>query len=495
MIQLLSYFILSLYILCLSILMIYGLHRYWIIYLYKKYKQQQKGSGLDIGQCPMSRPDPFVPFVTVQLPLFNEKYVAERLIDAVAHFDYPSDKLEIQVLDDSTDETVAVVGKKVLEWKSKGLDIVHLRRPHRNGFKAGALADGLKVAKGEFVAIFDADFIPPADFLKKTLVPFQNSAVGMVQTRWGHINSDYSLLTRLQAIFLDGHFMLEHTARYGSGAFFNFNGTAGVWRKKTIESAGGWSSRTLTEDLDLSYRAQLNGWKFVYLSDYVCPAELPVDIHSLRSQQKRWTKGAIQVARYILKDLWTSKLSLHTKLEGSVHLTANIGYLLTILVSLLLLPCLFLRHLVHWPGVEIVEVMAFFATTISISTFYMISQKEIYPDWKVKIKDIPVLLSFGIGMCVSNAMAVFEGLLNKPSDFIRTPKYNIQSKLDRWTRKTYAKNQCAPWLPQSFFALYSMATFGVALLYKNWGAMPFIFLFLFGFTYVAGLSYAHSTKE
>ncbi|MCB4756790.1 MAG: glycosyltransferase, partial [Elusimicrobia bacterium] len=266
-----------------------------------------------------------------------------RLIDSICALDYPKEKLEIQVLDDSTDKTVQIVERKVAEKRSMGFNIQQLRRGTRSDFKAGALAWGLNIAKGEFIGIFDADFMPPSQFLKATLPYFSDSKVGMVQTRWGHVNPDYSLLTRLQALFLDGHFLLEHTARYKSGAFFNFNGTAGIWRKATIETSGGWSARALTEDLDLSYRAQLQGWKFVYVPEFVCPAELPVDINAFRTQQRRWTKGAIQVARYLLKDLWRARLPLHTKVEATAHLTANIGYLMVLVVGLLILPSLLFR--------------------------------------------------------------------------------------------------------------------------------------------------------
>jgi cellulose synthase/poly-beta-1,6-N-acetylglucosamine synthase-like glycosyltransferase len=350
------------YVFVLAILTFYGLHRYWIVYLYwKHHKWTQKKP-----TPPFSSIE--IPFVTIQLPLYNEMYVAERLLNQVCELDYPKDKLEIQVLDDSTDRTSDILESLIEKKKSLGFQISHLRRASRAGFKAGALAHGLAQSKGEFVAIFDADFMPPTGFLKATIPYFQDPTVGMVQTRWGHINADYSLLTRLQAVFLDGHFLLEHTARYKSGALFNFNGTAGIWRKSAIESAGGWSPRTLTEDLDLSYRAQLKGWKFVYDPDFVCPAELPVDIHAFLSQQKRWTKGALQVAKYILSDVWRSTLSFHAKIEATVHLTGNLGYLLTILVAVLLLPALYVRQSLSW-NLGGLELFVFIATTISITFF------------------------------------------------------------------------------------------------------------------------------
>jgi len=483
-----SFLTLGIYVLCLLVLMVYGLHRYWIVYLYWRYHKRLKK--IPVPSSSLT----YFPHVTVQLPLYNEKYVAPRLIEAVCALDYPKEKLEIQVLDDSNDETVQIVKKIVGEKRKEGYNIHHIQREKRTGFKAGALAYGLKKAKGEFTAIFDADFVPPTAFLKATLPYFQDQKIGMVQTRWGHINADYSLLTRLQALFLDGHFLLEHTARNASGAFFNFNGTAGIWRKEAIVSAGGWSARTLTEDLDLSYRAQLAGWKFIFVPHFVCPAELPVDIAAFRSQQKRWTQGAIQVAKYILKDLWRAPLPLRTKIEATAHLTSNIGYLLTIVVSLLLLPSLLIRSQLNWPGVQVVEFLAFVATTISISFFYAVSQRELYPKWKRKLKDIPALLSFGIGMGVTNARAVLEGLMGKNSDFVRTPKYDIRTRLDTWVKKTYAKRQPTPWRLQACFAGYSLLTFSIAVYLSNWLSLPFIGLFLFGFSYVAGLSYIQSSS-
>lgn len=439
-------------------------------------------------------PGSSTPFVTVQVPLYNEMYVAERVIDYCARLDYPKDKFEIQVLDDSVDETVEIVQRRVQYWQSQGIQIKQLRRPHRKGFKAGALGFGLTEGQGELVAIFDADFMPPPDFLKKTVPHFSSPNVGMVQTRWGHINADYSLLTRLQALFLDGHFLLEHTARFKSGAFFNFNGTGGIWRKEAIVNSGGWKSRTLTEDMDLSYRAQLKGWRFIYLSDYVCPAELPVDIHAFRTQQKRWTKGAIQVARFLLRDIWRAPIPFLTKFESTAHLTANLAYLLTFLVSLLLLPSLVLRHYIDWSPLPWLEGAVFVTTMISVGVFYAVSQKELYPDWRWRLRDIPALLSFGIGMCIGNTKAVWEGLMGQTTDFQRTPKYGIKKGGEGWVQKVYARDGCQVWSIQMGFAIYSVVTFGVAALMSNWGALPFLMLFVFGFSYIGVLSFLHKNQ-
>ncbi|MCB4757715.1 MAG: glycosyltransferase family 2 protein [Elusimicrobia bacterium] len=485
-----SSLVMGLYVALLGVLMIYGLHRFWIVYLYCRYHKGRKGA----PPHPKSFNALTAPVVTIQLPLYNEMYVAERLIDSICALDYPKEKLEIQVLDDSTDRTVQIVERKVAEKRAMGFDIHQLRRGTRTDFKAGALAWGLKIAKGEFIGIFDADFMPPSQFLKATLPYFSDSNVGMVQTRWGHVNQDYSLLTRLQALFLDGHFLLEHTARYKSGAFFNFNGTAGIWRKAAIETSGGWSARALTEDLDLSYRAQLQGWKFVYMPEFVCPAELPVDINAFRTQQRRWTKGAIQVARILLKDLWRAPLPLHTKVEATAHLTANVGYLLVFVAVLLLLPSLILRGHVFGGGIAIIEISVFFVSVFSMAFFYVFSQRELYPDWRWRIKDIPVLLSFGIGMSVSNAMAVWEGLTGQPSDFVRTPKYGIQRAGENWLKKDYARRKNPVALMPLFLTIYSGFTLYVALIRDNWAALPFIAMFIFGFSYLAGLSILQRIK-
>jgi cellulose synthase/poly-beta-1,6-N-acetylglucosamine synthase-like glycosyltransferase len=473
----------------LAVLTVYGLHRYWIVFLYWRHHKRPRSTR---ARPPL--PADFRPVVTVQLPVYNERYVVERLIETVCALEYPRENLEIQVLDDSTDDTVAIASAMVERMRALGFDIHHLRRGTRAGYKAGALAWGLTRARGEFVAIFDADFMPPPGFLTATLPHFIDPRVGMVQTRWGHINAGYSMLTRLQALFLDGHFLLEHTARYKSGAFFNFNGTAGIWRARAITSAGGWSARTLTEDLDLSYRAQLAGWKFVYDPDFVCPAELPVDIHAFQTQQSRWTKGALQVARHILKDLWKARLPLHTKLEATVHLTGNLGYLLTIVVAVLLLPSLFLRDNISI-NLGLIEICIFLATSLSISFFYAFSQRELYPDWRWRMRDLPALLSFGIGMCASNARAVLDGIFGHESEFIRTPKYDIRSGGDSWVRKVYARGNRRNWRLHAAFCLYSLATLATAAFESHWAAVPFILLFVFGFGYVTGLSFLHAADR
>src|SRR3954463_7778437 len=327
---------LAAYFFVLIVLAIYGWHRYYLVYLYMSNRDKEPLPG---------RPLDPLPVVTIQLPLYNEMYVAERLIDAVCAIDYPHDLLEIQVLDDSTDETRSIAELAVRRHASRGFDIRYLHRVDRTGYKAGALEAGLAESTGEFIAIFDADFIPPKDFLKRTLPYFgTDSRIGMVQARWGHINQDYSLLTKIQSILLDAHFVLEHGARNRSGCFFNFNGTAGVWRREAIGSAGGWQHDTLTEDLDLSYRAQLAGWRFVFLPDVVSPAEVPVEMNSFKSQQHRWAKGSIQTCMKLLPRILRSNQPLKVKVEAFFHLSANFNYLLMSLLSILMFPAMWVRY-------------------------------------------------------------------------------------------------------------------------------------------------------
>lgn len=474
------------YFVLIALLMIYGLHRLWVLYLYwRTHPSGQdipRGTGFDETDAPR---------VTVQLPIYNEKFVVERLINAVCELDYPADRLEIQVLDDSTDETERLAAGRVGQWRMLGVNITHCRRGSREGFKAGALQWGLDRTESELIAIFDADFVPPRDFLKKTVSYFKNSNVGMVQTRWGHLNESASLFTRLQAMLLDGHFLLEHTARFRSGAFFNFNGTAGVWRRTAIAGSGGWSARTLTEDLDLSYRAQLKGWKFIYLPHVVCPAELPVDIFSFRSQQNRWSKGALQVAWRVLGDVWKAPLPVLTKLEATAHLTSNVGYILTLMLSLSLLPTLFFRDQMP-PTFHYLEAAAFFLSITSIVLFYSFCQRELHRNWIRRLRDIPALLALGIGMGLANAKAVFEGVINHSSEFVRTPKYGITGNKVR-KDLPYSNPQRSFLFLQLAFAVYSAGTFLIAIARQNWPVLPFLSLFVFGFSFLTyeALRYRH----
>ena len=464
----------------LSILAIYGWHRYYLVYLYMKHK----------GNAPVPLPDLVdLPRVTVQLPIFNEMYVADRLIDTVCEIDYPRELLEIQVLDDSTDETTSIAELAVRRHAARGFDIHYLHRVDRTGYKAGALEAGLQQATGEFIAIFDADFIPPTDFLKRTLPHFSTDPkIGMVQARWGHINQDYSLLTKIQSILLDAHFVLEHGARNRSGCFFNFNGTAGIWRRETIGSAGGWQHDTLTEDLDLSYRAQLAGWRFVFLSDLVSPAEVPVEMNSFKSQQHRWAKGSIQTCIKLLPRILGSKQPFAVKAEAFFHLTANFNYLLMSLLSILMFPAMYVRFSMGWSEMLLIDVPLFFAATASVANFYVVSQRELYTDWRSRLKYLPFLMSIGIGLCVNNTRAVLEAMFGQQSEFARTPKYGIERDSDEWVGKKYHQAVGVQPMIELALGLYFTATVYYALVNQIYGTLPFLMLFQIGFLYTGLLS-------
>lgn len=379
------------------------------------------------------------PFVTVQLPVYNELYVIDRLIEAVSQFDYPKDKFEIQVLDDSTDETVERIAEKVKAISSTGIAIQHVRRPERVGFKAGALKYGTTTAKGEFIAIFDADFIPEPDFLKKTTPHFANEQIGMVQTRWGHLNKDYSLITQMQAFGLDAHFTVEQQGRNVADSFMNFNGTAGVWRKQCIQDAGGWQSDTLTEDLDLSYRAQLNGWKFKYLEDVVSPAELPILMPAVKSQQYRWNKGAAETARKNIKNVLTANLSFRKKAHAFFHLLNSSVFVFLLLAATLSIPMLYIKEANPSMGLVFDLGSIFIIGFLAIAAFYWASAKKIEPEktFSYYIFKFPLFLTFSMGLAFHNAIAVLEGYIGRKSPFIRTPKFNVIKNSDKWEGNKY----------------------------------------------------------
>src|SRR5260370_1139820 len=414
-----------------------------------------------------------LPRITVQLPIFNEQYVVDRLLDAVCRLDYPKEKLDIQLLDDSTDETVEVARILVDRYAALGHPVVYLHRDNREGFKAGALAEGLKTAKGEFIAIFDADFVPPSDFLLKCIHHFTDPKIGMVQTRWTHINRNYSLLTEGEAILLDGHCVLEDSARSRSGVFFNFNGTAGMWRRCAIDEAGGWEHDTLTEDTDLSYRAQLKGWKFVYLQDVECPAELPVEMTAFKTQQARWAKGLIQVSKKILPRVLSSDASRKVKIEAWYHLTANFSYPLMIVLSVLLLPAMIIRFYQGWFQMLFIDLPFFMASTFSISSFYLVSKKELFrKSWPRSLLSLPLLMALGIGLTVTNTRAVLEALAGKQTAFARTPKYRVESENDKVDSKKYRKQLgSVPWIDLLIKNNFPLAVF-YAIANENYFTTP-----------------------
>jgi cellulose synthase/poly-beta-1,6-N-acetylglucosamine synthase-like glycosyltransferase len=473
--------ILGLYFLTLVILAVLGTHRYLMIYLY--YRDRRRKA------VPAPLPE-VLPRVTVQLPLYNEMYVVERLLESVVAIRYPKDLLEIQVLDDSTDETQGIARRAVEVYREQGFDIHYLHRADRTGYKAGALEAGLATAKGELILIFDADFVAPPDILERTVGQFSAPDVGVVQTRWGHLNRDFSLLTQVQSVMLDGHFILEHGGRNRSGRFFNFNGTAGMWRRAAIEDAGGWQHDTLTEDLDLSFRAQMKGWRFVYLEDVVCPAELPVEMSSFKSQQHRWAKGSVQTCKKLLPTVLASPLPLAIKVESAFHLTANFAYPLMILLSLLMFPAMVIRYNMGLYEMLIVDIPLFMGATLSVCSFYLSSQKAIFGStWKSRIAYLPAVLSVGIGISVNNAKAVLEALLGIESGFRRTPKYRVEGAGDEWKSKRYRGTlDFLPFIELSL-ALYFTVMAWYALTNDIWGTLPFILLFQSGFLYAAGLSF------
>lgn len=478
------------YFVVMIILAFYGIHRYQLVWLYFRNKRNQTRS-----EAPPSRfPEGQLPFVTIQLPIYNEQFVVDRLIDACCRLEYPRDRFEIQLLDDSTDETQQVAAEVVARYAA-GLrnlapqPIHYLHRANRHGYKAGALEAGLQTAKGEFVAIFDADFVPAPDWLMKVIHHFAEPGVGMVQTRWTHLNRNYSFLTQVEAILLDGHFVLEHGGRSRAGVFFNFNGTAGVWRRRAIEEAGGWQHDTLTEDTDLSYRAQLKGWTFKYLQDVECLAELPIEMTAFKTQQARWAKGLIQTSKKILPLVLKSDAPFHVKLEAWYHLTANISYPLMIVLSTLLMPAMIIRS---WQGpvqMLLIDLPLFLASTASVSTFYMVSQKELFPRtwWKTVIY-LPFLMAMGTGLAITNTKAVLEALFGIKSAFARTPKYRVQNKGERSNAKTYRKRLgIIPWI-EIAIGCYFAGTVWYALTTENYFTVPFLLLFVLGYWYTGFLS-------
>ena len=454
----------------------YGLHRYFIVYLFLKNRRR-------VPQ-PLSHFEQ-LPIITVQLPLFNEIYVVERLLKSVSELDYPRERLQIQVLDDSTDETRHLTASCAQRLTERGFDVELIHRTDRVGYKAGALEAGLATARGDFVCILDADFVPQPELLRSTVHFFTDPKVGMIQTRWGHINRGYSLLTRVQAMFLDGHLLLEQVARSRSGRFFNFNGTAGLWRKSCIAESGGWQHDTLTEDLDLSYRAQLAGWKFVFLTDVVTPAELPVDMNGFKSQQHRWTKGSIQTCKKLLPRIWRSGLPLPIKIEATGHLTSNFAYLLLACLCVLLHPSTGGPQS-GWLRMFLLDVPIFLSASVSVAVFYICAQRELHPrTWMKEILLLPALIALGVGLSINNARAVLEAVFNHPSEFKRTPKYGIENKRQTWRSCRYMPLKSLLPIVEVGFAIYFSYFVWYAVAHEQYFTLPFLVMFQCGFLYVA----------
>jgi cellulose synthase/poly-beta-1,6-N-acetylglucosamine synthase-like glycosyltransferase len=478
------------YFLVMVVLAFYGIHRYQLVWLYFRNKKNATKWDEPAARYAMSE----LPFVTVQLPIFNEQFVVDRLIEAVCRLEYPRDRFEIQLLDDSTDETVGVASAIVERYAQgfAGLDsqpIVYLHRTNRYGYKAGALDEGLKVARGQLIAIFDADFVPAPDWMMKVVHHFAEPGIGMVQTRWTHLNRNYSFMTQVEAILLDGHFVLEHGGRSRAGVFFNFNGTAGMWRREAITSAGGWQHDTLTEDTDLSYRSQMAGWKFKYLQDVECPAELPIEMTAFKTQQARWAKGLIQTGKKILPRVMKSDAPWHTKLEAWYHLTANLSYPLMIVLSVLLMPAMIIRSWQGYLQMALIDLPLFVASTMSLSTFYLVSQKELFPKtWWKTIPYVPFLMALGVGLTITNAWAVLQALFGIKTAFARTPKYRVKKKGEASQAKVYRKRLgIVPWIEMAI-GCYFAWTVWYAATTENYLTIPFLVLFVFGYWYTGLLS-------
>ncbi|MEN7547466.1 cellulose synthase family protein [Rapidithrix thailandica] len=474
------YCILVIYIVSLSFIFFFSLSQLHLVLYYQKALRKKKKEQV----VPTLK---VWPWVTVQLPVYNELYVVERLLEAVADFDYPTERLEVQVLDDSEDQTVEIIAEKVKALQEQGFNIQHIRRKERVGFKAGALNYGLDCCKGEFIAIFDADFLPEKDFLRKTIPHFTQDNIGVVQTRWGHVNKDYSLLTSLQAFGLDAHFTIEQGGRSAARSFINFNGTAGVWRKSCITSSGGWQYDTLTEDLDLSYRAQLCGWKFVYLEDVVAPAELPVLMPAIKSQQFRWNKGAAESARKNLGQVLKAHLGLSNKIHATFHLLNSSVFVFLLIAALLSIPILFVKQ--HYPEVQWVINLGgvFLLGFFSITYFYWVASKRLVPTkttWYF-LKHFPLFLMVSMGLSLHNAIAVLEGLLGFKSPFIRTPKFNITSVKDQWKGNIYVKPKLSILnVLEGLLGIYFLGGIVTGIYLKDLGFLLFHGMLALGFALV-----------
>jgi cellulose synthase/poly-beta-1,6-N-acetylglucosamine synthase-like glycosyltransferase len=462
------------YFTVLVILSVYGIHRYDIIRTYFKYRKK----------ATTKPPKHFeqLPPVTIQLPLFNERYVVERLVEEVLKIEYPRELLQIQVLDDSTDDTAAFAGALVERYRTMGYPIEYHHRTNRHGYKAGALQAGLETASGEFVAVFDADFCPPPDFLMRTIHYFADPKVGVVQTRWSYINRDYNFLTEVEALLLDGHFILEHGARSRAGYFFNFNGTAGILRRAMIDDAGGWQHDTLTEDSDLSYRAQIKGWRFVYMPGLDCPSELPVEMHAFQVQQSRWAKGLTQVAKKLMPLLFRAKVPLRVKAEAFLHLTPNISYPLMVVVSALMLPVMIVRFYMGVWQMVFIDLPLIAASFWSISLFYVVAQRELYPKhWKRSILMLPMLMAVGVGLTIVNTRAVLEALFGIETAFARTAKFAVGDRPMKLETKKYRSR--SGWLPYAeiLVGAYFVVMMIFAVQTYNFFSLPFLALFVFGY--------------
>jgi cellulose synthase/poly-beta-1,6-N-acetylglucosamine synthase-like glycosyltransferase len=476
------------YLVVLLGLFLYGLNAYILVVLHARHRRRAEA-------IPAPAPPAAWPPVTVQLPFYNERYVARRLLDAVARLEYPADRLEIQVLDDSDDDTTGILAEVVRRLRAEGITVVHLHRTERAGFKAGALEAGLKEARGEFVAVFDADFVPPPDFLHRTIPHFADPTVAVVQARWGHLNREFSLLTGAQSLGIDGHFAVEQSGRCWATLLLNFNGTAGVWRKAAIEDAGGWTHDTLTEDLDLSYRAQLRGWRIVYRPEIVCPAELPVLITGFKSQQRRWAKGSIQTARKLLPAVLRSSLPVWVKYQAAVHLTYYMIHPLMLAIVLLSAPLLSLRDVALPPVLLAVVACAIGVATCGPGTLLVYGQRVLARDWQRRAWRLPTIMIIGVGVAWSTTLAVLGGLWSRDREFIRTPKFGIGPEGGQWRGKAYVDRRRVGSLVEIVLGLYCAWTTWLFWRAGSYGTLPFLALYTTGFLTVGILTIRHSRSS
>jgi cellulose synthase/poly-beta-1,6-N-acetylglucosamine synthase-like glycosyltransferase len=468
----------TLYTFSLVMVSLYGLHRYVLVGLYLRYRRRVPKLTGRFDRLPR---------ITIQLPMYNESAVARRIIEKTCRIDYPADRLQIQVLDDSTDETRHIAPRVVERMRRRGVDIEYIHRDDRTGYKAGALANGLKTATGEFITIFDADFVPDPEFLQRCIHYFTDPKVCVVQTRWDHLNRNESMLTRSQAMFLDGHFAIEHIARNRSQRFMSFNGTAGTWRRAAIADAGGWQHDTLTEDLDLSYRAQLKGWKFVFLPELTAPAELPPEMEGFKAQQFRWTKGGAQTALKLLPKVLLSRAPLKVKVEAFFHLTCFTMHIYVLMLVAMLFPALYFQCVPWETGTffrGIFDIGVFTLATMSASVFYIASQMELLGDWRTALKYLPLLMAIGVGLSPSNSKATLEAFFGRRSEFIRTPKYGGGGKPARRRRR----RGLLPYVEFAFGVYMSVCAIIAVVNFRAALTAPFLVLFAFGFFYVSVLS-------
>ena len=483
-----EYSIIIIYTLALLIIFLYSLAQLNLLFNYLNVKKDDE----NLEKFNLLN-DNEIPFVTIQLPVFNELYVMERLLHCISKINYPKDKLEIQVLDDSTDESVIITANKITELQKAGLDIKHIQRKNRKGFKAGALKEGLKIAKGDFIAIFDADFLPKDDWLFQTVPYFKNPEISVVQTRWTHINRNYSVLTRIQAFALDAHFTLEQIGRNVKNHFINFNGTGGIWRKKCIEDAGGWQADTLTEDLDLSYRAQMKGWKFKYLEDVPSPSELPVVMSAVKSQQFRWTKGGAETAKKNLAKVFRTNLKFTNKLHAIFHLTNSANFLLLLIASVVSIPLLWVKSMNPELNLYFNFGTIFLFGFMAISYFYWIANRfEPESSNKSYFLYFPIFIIFSMGFTLNNSLAVIEGLLGMKTPFVRTPKFNIIGANGSWKNNSYSSNSWT-WttLLEGFLSIYFLAGIVIGIAIGDYGLILFHLMMSLGY---AGIFY-YSIKK